>query len=608
MSKIKLYLANKLPSSKQTHEVEEYAKKHNLEIVEINSAGPIDDEFYNINSRKSFKPTSNAIIYARFSSANQQEISITGQLDVCFEYARKESYPVFAIYADMAQSGRTDNRIAFNVMNSHISKEKYNGFHLLIYQSNRLFRNKKKSIAYKCIFENYGIKLESVTSPSYEGASGALLETVQEGVDQYFSDILSESVVRGMKQRALQCRYTGGYVTYGYKINEENKYEILESEAENVRLIFNMYINKKGYTEILRVLNEKGVVSRTGRPFTKNALADMISNEKYKGVYTFNKRASQNQLGTRNSHKFKDDSEIIKIPGGVPAIIDEKTFELAQKRKEENKHGTKSRHEKENYLLTGLVYCKECGHAFTGNRRFSGRNKIKYVTYRCTNHNKGEKCDCKEVNRDYLETFVLNSIVKNVLAPEKFDELLTSFRASNDSAEKEYKSKITSLSREIASKEIEKENLLNALEKGTAADLILERLSKKDAEIKRLKFEVDDIKSHPPKEIDEKEFKKLINKTKKVIDSKNSDALRKLISYYVSRIEIGKDDVSVVLAFSNVVLLVGGGEGSRTPVRKSIHTAFYECSLSLGLPCRIPTNRWCGSVFSCSSRQPRSSV
>ena len=52
----------------------------------------------------------------------------------------------------------------------------------------------------------------------------------------------------------------------------------------------------------------------------------------------------------------------------------------------------------------------------------------------------------------------------------------------------------------------------------------------------------------------------------------------------------------------------GGGEGSRTPVRKSIHTAFYECSLSLGFPSRIPTNRRCGSVFSSTLGQPRNSI
>ena len=53
---------------------------------------------------------------------------------------------------------------------------------------------------------------------------------------------------------------------------------------------------------------------------------------------------------------------------------------------------------------------------------------------------------------------------------------------------------------------------------------------------------------------------------------------------YVSKIRKGKDDVSVILAFSHIVLLVGGGEGSRTPVRKSIRTTFYECSLSIKIP------------------------
>ena len=136
-----------------------------------------------------------------------------------------------------------------------------------------------------------------------------------------------------------------------------------------------MYNDKKGYTEILRALDENGARSRTGKPFSKESLCDMLSNQKYKGTYV-----------------YKSEEEMVIIPHGIPAIIDEKTFDEAQKRKEANKKGTRSRREKETYLLTGLIVCGECGHAFTGNRRFAGRNKTKYVTYRCTNHNKGEKC------------------------------------------------------------------------------------------------------------------------------------------------------------------------------------------------------------------------
>lgn len=564
MRKIKMYISTKLPLEKQTHEVEEYAKRHNFEIVSLqNIPACIPTDFYNISIHRSYTTSKNTIIYARFSSANQQEISITGQLDVCLQYAKKEELTICAIYVDMAQTGTDDKRIAFNTMNYHIAQEKYNGFNLICYQSNRLFRNRKMSNSYKVLYKNYGIVFSSVTAPKYKGASGALLETVQEGVDQYFSDTLSEAVSRGMSQRALQCRYTGGFVPFGFKINPETKlYEICESEAEIVRLIFQMYINKKGYTEILRELDKRRVLTRRNSKFTKSGICDMIKNEKYMGTYTFNKSAPQDEFGRRNSHKSKEDSEIIRIPGGVPAIVDPKTFELAQKIKEENKHGIKSRRQKEDYLLTGLVFCDECGNAYTGNRRYSGRNKTKYVTYRCTNHNKGEKCTCKEVNKDYLEEYVLNLIIAHVLAPEKFNELLAAFKAKNTDAEKIHSEKIKAYTREKQTLETEKENLFKYLEKGLADDMILERLSTKNTEIKRIEYELENLKTHPPKEIDENAFRKLIKQTKEVIKKRNSIELRKFIRYYVEKIIVGKDDIKVILSSSKIVLMVGGGEGN----------------------------------------------
>ena len=215
---------------------------------------------------------------------------------------------------------------------------------------------------------------------------------------------------------------------------------------------------------------------------------------------------------------------------------------------------------------------------YTGNRRFSGRNKTKYVTYRCTNHNKGEKCTCKEVNKDYLEEYVLNLIVDNVLAPEKFNELLTQFKSKNIGAEKNHSDKIKAYAQKKQTLETEKENLFGYLEKGVADDMILKRLSTKDEEIKRIQVELENLKSHPPKEIDEQAFKKLIKQTKEVIKKRNSDELRKFIRYYVDRIEIGKDDISVILSYKKIVLMYGGGEGSRTPVQRSGNMVFYERS------------------------------
>lgn len=65
------------------------------------------------------------------------------------------------------------------------------------------------------------------------------------------------------------------------------------------------------------------------------------------------------------------------------------------------------------------------------------------------------------------------------------------------------------------------------------------------------------MENNAPEPIDEKEFKKHIDKIKEVIKQKSVDELRRLIAFYISRIEIGKDDISVILSFTNIVLSVG---------------------------------------------------
>ena len=58
----------------------------------------------------------NAVIYARFSSHNQQEQSIDGQLRYCKDYAERNAMKVINVYADRAISGTTDERPQFQQM------------------------------------------------------------------------------------------------------------------------------------------------------------------------------------------------------------------------------------------------------------------------------------------------------------------------------------------------------------------------------------------------------------------------------------------------------------------------------------------------------------
>ena len=563
MRKIPMYIYSKLPSDKVTNEIADFCVEHGIEQHPLAKAN--FQERLLVNVKKSKEPQKAAVIYARFSSANQNEISITGQLSDCLAYCEKSDLTVSAIYADLAQSGTNSRRVAFQQLHNDILDEKYNGYKYVVYSTNRFARNRKICAQYKSVYERLGIRVVYSSMAIDDSPEGKFMEGTMEVMDEYFSNNLAKVTLRGMRERAKQCKYTGGYVPYGFKISPETRlYEINEQEAENIRTLFRMYNEKRGYTEILRVITENGARTRNGRPFSKNSLADMISNPKYMGTYVFSRHAAtQSDTGKRNNHAYKSEDEMIIIPGGVPAIVDEYTFMLAQKRKEGNRHGTKSRREKERYLLTGLLYCKECGHAFTGNVRFAGRNKTKYVTYRCTNHNKGEKCCCKEVNRDYLENFVIDVVLAKVLAPEMSKQLLDDFREYQKKQDNEYDERLKRLNLDKTTLEYEKENLFRSLERGIATDEILRRIEQKHGEIERISVSIHEVENEKPMEISEPEFKKLIKKTRQLIKERNIDELKRFISFYIDRIEIGKDDISVILSFSNIVLLLGGGEPPR---------------------------------------------
>jgi site-specific DNA recombinase len=204
-------------------------------------------------------------------------------------------------------------------------------------------------------------------------------------MSEYYSKNLAREVMKGMRESALQCRALGGRAPFGYKINPETRrYEIDESEADAVRMIFEGVCEGHGYSEIITQLNHLGYKTRNGKPFGKNSLTEILRNEKYKGIYVFNRAASA--VGhKRNSHKSKPEGEMIRIPGGMPALVDETAFDrVAAILKSRARYSPRSGNI-ETYMLAGKIRCGICGGSYCGNREHSGRNKALRVTYRCIN-------------------------------------------------------------------------------------------------------------------------------------------------------------------------------------------------------------------------------
>ena len=166
----------------------------------------------------------NAVIYARYSSDNQREESIEGQLRECKEYADQNGITVVRTYIDRALSAKTDSRPQFQQMIHDSATHTFEA--VLVWKLDRFSRNRYDSAHYKRILKNNRVHVVSVTESISNTPEGIMLESLLEGMAEYYSAELAEKVSRGHKENALKAKFNGGPVPLGYRIDSEQHYQI----------------------------------------------------------------------------------------------------------------------------------------------------------------------------------------------------------------------------------------------------------------------------------------------------------------------------------------------------------------------------------------------
>ena len=102
-----------------------------------------------------------AVIYAHYSSDNQREESIEGQIRECTAYAEKNDFTVVKYYIDHAISDKTDNRPRFQQMIKDSERGLFDT--IIVWKLDRFARNRYDSARYKTQLKKNGVKLVSAT-------------------------------------------------------------------------------------------------------------------------------------------------------------------------------------------------------------------------------------------------------------------------------------------------------------------------------------------------------------------------------------------------------------------------------------------------------------
>ena len=239
------------------------------------------------------------VIYARYSSDNQREESIEGQLRECKEFAQRQGITLLNTYIDRALSAKTDHRPDFQRMIQDSAKGLFDV--VLVWKLDRFARNRYDSAHYKAILKKNGVKVVSAKEPIAEDSTGILLESLLEGYAEFYSADLSEKVIRGMTDNALKCKYNGGSLPIGYTVDENQFFQIDPVTGPAVLEAFTRYANGATIKEITDLLNEKGVRTnssnqakygrkkgvRGNRPISINIVTRMLKNRRYIGEYRY---------------------------------------------------------------------------------------------------------------------------------------------------------------------------------------------------------------------------------------------------------------------------------------------------------------------------------
>ncbi len=487
-----------------------------------------------------------AAAYVRYSSDNQRDESIDAQIRAISEYAKNHNMDLVKVYADKAKSATSDKRPEFQQMIQDSTTGLFQ--HVIVHKLDRFSRDRYDSASYKRKLRKAGVQLLSVTENLDGSPESVILESLLEGIAEYYSKNLAREVMKGMKETAYQCKHTGGLPPLGYDVTSDKTYAINENEAEIVRTIFSLYLQGHGYDSIVRHLNAQGYRSKLGKAFGKNSLHDILANEKYNGTYVFNRSAAKDAFGTRNNHEEKDESEVIRIEEGMPAIVSREDFAAVRAKMAKNRKQPGAYKAKDVYLLAGLIFCGECGYAMQGNSRIGGRSKEKYVSYRCGNRDRTKTCRNKEIRKQYIEAFVLSELQQKLFNDKAIPKLVKMLNEHLAASCREKSEELKRVASDL--REVEKQigNIVNAVAQGFAQDSFKDKLAQLEEEKNRL-----ELKSHVlstqsvGKSLTESDIRDLFTAFQQYVVEKNIPECKKFIANYVDKVVVFNDRVEVTL-------------------------------------------------------------
>ena len=457
-----------------------------------------------------------AAIYARFSDAKQNALSIAQQVRKCREYAADHDLQILPehVYSDEAISGARDDRAGLQALlgvatnpgcpfstilvddTSRLSRELVGGYEIM----QRLRFN---GIRLVCISQ--GIDSDSEQSDVLFGVHGI--------VDSVYLKELGKKVYRGVEDKILNGMHGGGRV-FGYRnvvIEHPTKtdprgkpatvgvrLEVEELEAATVRRIFELYASGHSLKAVAKLLNSEGVTSprpqagRVSQSWCPTAIRTILRNDRYRGIVIWGKTKKIRAPNGKRVQRKVPSEEWKRVDAPEQRIVTEELWGRVQERISQVKErfgnpGGRSglfpgRSSSSPYLFSGLVKCGECG---ANMNIVTGRGQRVDAAYGCPLHVYRGVCgNSLRIRRDVLEKRLLERLQSEVLRKEVIEYTLARFESELEKALRSLGGELEQMRRRKVQLEGEVKNLTRAIADGHYSAAIMAEITEKEGELR----------------------------------------------------------------------------------------------------------------------------
>lgn len=417
-------------------------------------------------------------IYSRKSKFKEEGESIENQINMCINYASSIlGLTEYEIYEDEGFSGGNINRPKFQKLMKDIKNKKFT--HLICYRLDRISRNVADfSSTLEILNKNNAAFISIKEQFDTSTAMGRAMMNVSATFAQLERETIAERIRDNLRELSKTGRWLGGPAPLGYKsVEVENidgkgknrKKHILKLNPEEkhiIELVYDLFLQYKSFQKVSRVLESKGIYSRTGKVFSRELVKQAITNPTYciadskvieyfksRGTETYLSDSFNNVNGIMGYNRRKDNGSFAPIEewiisiGEHEGIVNSDTWIKCQDIVAEIKKDSKANRKgtSQEALLSGLVVCSVCSSGMAPHQQVCKDYTYRYYT--CNLRNKSSlRCDNDALNAYDAE----DNVIENLMSLKR-EDMINNFEQLNKKKIKQISNKdlITELNKEI---------------------------------------------------------------------------------------------------------------------------------------------------------------